>query len=387
MAKTVNTTNLASSANLINVGNAFDLDGSSTDTASYDNARASVTVNLTNTAFNTGEAAGDSYISIERFDLSSFNDGFVGADGAFGGDWARGGNGNDFMQGMAGNDVLEGQFGNDSLDGGAGKDRLEGGDGNDYVNGGAGADSYLGGAGDDALGVTADQGIGDTFSGSAGLDTLLLEGATANTVSKLDTKGSSIEQVFGHGGALLGASDATFIDLSNLSAITQVTFVSGRAGDDGIVGSKFADDLRGGAGTDVLSGLDANDRLDGGLGRDFMLGGAGADDFDYNSIKDTGKTAATRDRIGDFKHGQDDIDLKTIDANGSAAGNAAFKFLAKEGAAFTGVKGQLHWLQIDKAGTANDKTLIEGDVNGDHKADFQIELTGLKMLTVGDFIL
>jgi hypothetical protein len=32
-------------------------------------------------------------------------------------------------------------------------------------------------------------------------------------------------------------------------------------------------------------------------------------------------------------------------------------------------------------------TLVEGDVNGDGKADFQIELSGLHTLTGADFIL
>ena len=39
------------------------------------------------------------------------------------------------------------------------------------------------------------------------------------------------------------------------------------------------------------------------------------------------------------------------------------------------------------AGTANDKTIIYGDINGDARADFQIELTGLKTITASDFIL
>jgi hypothetical protein len=37
--------------------------------------------------------------------------------------------------------------------------------------------------------------------------------------------------------------------------------------------------------------------------------------------------------------------------------------------------------------TGNDKTIIYGDISGDGLADFQIELTGLKTLTVSDFIL
>ncbi len=77
----------------------------------------------------------------------------------------------------------------------------------------------------------------------------------------------------------------------------------------------------------------------------------------------------------------DDIDLSSIDANGGGAGNAAFGFLAAKGATFTGVAGQLRWAQTP----AN--TLIEGDVNGDKTADFQMQLIGLKTLIAGDFIL
>ena len=77
----------------------------------------------------------------------------------------------------------------------------------------------------------------------------------------------------------------------------------------------------------------------------------------------------------------DDIDLSTIDANGAAAGNTAFSFLAANGAAFTGVAGQLRWQKFSSL------TLVEGDINGDRVADFQIQLTGSKNLTAADFIL
>ena len=39
------------------------------------------------------------------------------------------------------------------------------------------------------------------------------------------------------------------------------------------------------------------------------------------------------------------------------------------------------------AGTAYDRTIIYGDVTGDARADFQIELRGLKNLTASDFFL
>lgn len=54
---------------------------------------------------------------------------------------------------------------------------------------------------------------------------------------------------------------------------------------------------------------------------------------------------------------------------------------------FTKHAGELTYKQINLAGTANDKTMVYGDVNGDGKADFHIELTGLKTLDSGDLIL
>ena len=54
---------------------------------------------------------------------------------------------------------------------------------------------------------------------------------------------------------------------------------------------------------------------------------------------------------------------------------------------FSGKAGQLRYYQENLAGTANDKTIIEGDINGDKIVDFQIELTGLKALVAADFIL
>lgn len=164
------------------------------------------------------------------------------------------------------------------------------------------------------------------------------------------------------------------------------TLKGGFAG-DAFNGSAGNDKLYGQGGNDTLIGGTGNDTLIGGTGRDVMTGGPGSDDFDFNFITETGKTATTRDIIRDFEHLRDDIDLRSIDANGSAAGDPAFKFLAAKGAAFTGVKGQLKWSQVNSSNNTLDKTIIEGDINGDKKVDFQIELTGLKTITSGDFIL
>ena len=92
-----------------------------------------------------------------------------------------------------------------------------------------------------------------------------------------------------------------------------------------------------------------------------------------------GKTAATRDVISDFAIGLDDIDLATIDANGAAVGHT-FSFLVAANAAFTGIAGQL------RCSPSASLTLVEGDINGDRVADFQIQLNGFKGLKATDFI-
>ena len=186
-------------------------------------------------------------------------------------------------------------------------------------------------------------------------------------------------------GEILGGSTVTFA--------TQIFDF----GDERLIGTGAADKLYGKyavadqifglAGNDTIFAASGSDVVAGGTGRDTMTGGANADRFDFDAAAETGRTAATRDIIKDFVHNVDKIDLSTIDANGGGAGDAAFTFLAANGAAFTGAGAELRWVQVNPAGTVNDKTIVEGDLNGDRVADFQIELTGLKVLTAGDFIL
>ena len=60
--------------------------------------------------------------------------------------------------------------------------------------------------------------------------------------------------------------------------------------------------------------------------------------------------------------------------------NDAFTFLAARGAAFTGA-GQVRWYQ------SGGNTFVEANVDANLGADFQVQLTGLKTLTAGDFVL
>lgn len=155
--------------------------------------------------------------------------------------------------------------------------------------------------------------------------------------------------------------------------------LAGKSGDDNLFGLLGNDALVGGRGNDTMSGGLGFDRLTGGAGRDMLFGGGQADIFDFNAIGETGKSAATRDIIKDFRSTIDDIDLSTIDANGAAAGHA---FVWRGGSGFTGGKGQLHYRFEGPA-----KTIVEGDINGDKVADFQIDVAGHKLLTAADFVL
>jgi Ca2+-binding RTX toxin-like protein len=93
--------------------------GAGRDTVSYATAQAAVTADLELTAANQGDAAGDSYVSVEYIEGSSFADTLSG-DG-FG----------NRLTGASGLDKLNGRLGNDILIGGAGGDNLTGGGGND----------------------------------------------------------------------------------------------------------------------------------------------------------------------------------------------------------------------------------------------------------------
>ncbi len=147
--------------------------------------------------------------------------------------------------------------------------------------------------------------------------------------------------------------------------------LSGGAGNDRLHGGAGDDLLMGGAGADKLFGGAGDDALHGGVGRDVLVGGAGADTFVFAS---TG--AAVGDVIEDFSHAQGDrIDLRGIDADTGAEGNQAFHFIADH--AFSGAAGELRYRH----------GYLSGDVDGDGKADFAMELANAAKLVHADLLL
>jgi Ca2+-binding RTX toxin-like protein len=93
--------------------------GDDIDTASYAGSSAGITASLYNPTINTGDAAGDSYISVENLTGSAFNDLLHGSNGA---NIIIGGGGDDHIRGLGGDDTLSGGLGRDVFQGGAGAD-------------------------------------------------------------------------------------------------------------------------------------------------------------------------------------------------------------------------------------------------------------------------
>jgi Ca2+-binding RTX toxin-like protein len=343
----------------------------------------------------------------------------------------NGGLGADTLIGSAGADTLLGGDGNDMAFLGAGNDVFvwNPGDGNDTVEGQAGVDALVFNGADinenitisangshvnfvrDVGNVTMDlNGVeGIVFGALGGADNI-----TINDVSGTDLALSGVAlDLRGAAGGGDGAADTVTIngragnDSINISTVNGMVFTSGSpaavaifnaeaandrlivdggAGDDtinasGLNAGAIGLTLNGGAGNDTLTGSAGNDVLIGGAGLDHLFGGTGQDTFVFTGASlaalDTG-VGANRDVIQDF--GGDIIDLHLIDANLGAGGDQAFSFIGTNG--FTAA-GQLHFF-ADGAGN----TIVEGNVDNNLGADFQIELHAFTaQLQAGNFVL
>jgi hypothetical protein len=362
--------------------------GGGIDTAVYTGAAGAVTVNLSlSGAQSIGGGEGrDTLIAVENLQGSAFGDTLTGSsgnnriDGNAGNDSLRGGLGNDtYLVDTAGDqivenfnagvDTVETFLGNYSLFFIANVERLTYSDFGDFVGRGNGlANTIIAGIGNDRFVV--DQGGADRFFGDAGNDAMDFRPGAVGAIVNLTT------------GVHAGAAAGDFY--SSIEAF----YGSDTAGDT-FTGAGFNDRLDGYGGNDTLVGLGGNDTLMGGNGNDeisggalldFLYGNAGADDFNYASLSDSGPTSAARDRIYDFQAGSDDIDVSAIDARAGSAGNNAFT--AFIGAAAFTAEGQIRAIQ---SGT---NTVIEFNTTGTSGAEMQIQLNTFTVatLTLGDFI-
>jgi Ca2+-binding RTX toxin-like protein len=289
------------------------------DIASYENATTAIYVVFSDLGGSGGEAAGDSFISIEGLRGGIYND-ILGMDGNA--NFIFGGIGDDQMFGEGGNDVLDGGLGADVFNGGLGIDtasyqsaytgdiyllagdfgnaygdgrgdsyvsieniigsrfrdiigigegdnKVEGRDGNDWLWGQGGNDILVGGAG------------GDLLDGGTGTDTASYEDAFPQEAII-----SGIYLFFGDLGSATGeAAGDSFLSIEN------------------ITGTAYDDVIGWDGGNNVINGGAGNDRLFGGAGNDTLIGGAGNDRYAY-----TGAGFGS-DTITLFEDGADRIDF------------------------------------------------------------------------------
>jgi Ca2+-binding RTX toxin-like protein len=193
------------------------------DVVSYQLSNAGVTVSLVNQAINTGDAAGDVYISIEDVTGTRFNDVIHGDNGTL-----------NNLDGLAGNDTIFGNGGQDIMIGGTGADVLNGGDGDDIAD----YETYL-------------------FSES---NTVAVEGVTASLIDPtINTK---------------DAAGDSYVSIENMA---------GSLHHDTLYGNNSNNVFLAWAGNDRVFGLGGNDGLEGMPGEDTLDGGDGIDTASYNS--------------------------------------------------------------------------------------------------------
>ncbi|MGR9211450.1 beta strand repeat-containing protein [Rhizobium leguminosarum] len=284
--------------------------GAGTDTASYANAAAAITLNL-QTGVHTGDAAGDTFSSIEAFAGSNFNDTLIGGTSD---DILIGGAGADQLVGGAGTDtasyvnaaaaitldlktgVHTGDAAGDTFDsieafiGSSFNDTFFSSASTDTLNGGAGTlDTIDYSLSSDAVNVNLTTNVvsggdaaGDVLAnfervvGSSLADTLAsstsghtLAGGAGNDIYLVGSEGVTITEASGGGTDEIRTALTTY-SMASFANVERLTFIgTGNA------------TLTGNAGNNVITGGTGNDTLIGGAGADQMIGGAGTDTASY----------------------------------------------------------------------------------------------------------
>jgi Ca2+-binding RTX toxin-like protein len=244
-------------------------------------------------------------------------------------------------------------------------------------------DIFVGGTGTDTIFVDAGVPL-HAFEvlpggGFFGYEALAFNGAGTATFAAIQFGSGLISNSLHVDGANGSDQLVVVFAVSNFSA-AHWTFTDWDPTEDGIsiIGSDVGDVLTGSSQGDALEGGDGADVLTGGRGKDVLLGGDDNDTFRF--VRTTDSRKGSPDLIFDFSHSDGDrIDLHKIDANTKIAGNQAFHFISAQN--FHHKAGELHFVSTSTGG------FVEGDVNGDGKADFQIELDPIDSVAKGDFIL
>jgi Ca2+-binding RTX toxin-like protein len=287
--------------------------GSGSDTATYAASAAGVFVDLATGIGTSGDAEGDTLISIERLIGSAFTDVLIGSDGA---NTLDGGAGSDFLLGGLGNDIYVVDNAADSVGelGGSGLDEVRASVSYTVT---AGADiETLRTTNDNAftaINLTGNA-AGNNIVGNNGANTLnggggndQLAGRGGNDVYIVDSASDTVVENGGQG------FDTVFTSASyTLTAGADVELLT-TIDDD----STAALDVTGNASSNIVRGNDGNNVVNGGAGNDTLAGLDGQDAFLFDTALDA---AANVDEILDFIVADDTIRLDDAVFAGLTAG-------------------------------------------------------------------
>lgn len=310
----------------------------------------------------------------------------------------------DFIAGTNDDDIINIYAGDNSVAAIGGNDIIF--DVSAYGGGYSGRDSVWGGLGDDVI-VSSLDGAGNEYHGDEGVDTInlvpngngvfvdLVSGIASDRATLATSSLFTIENAIGTAMTdyLYGTNGSNM-----LNGYRGDDLIIGRGGSDTLIGDRGRDVLLGGTGTDtVFGGDDADmlygesgaDTLAGGTGRDILIGGAGrdtlyggtgADRFKYVAARESGLTLATADKILDFVHLTDRIDVRDIDANVLLGGDQAFVFRGQN--AFTAA-GQVRYV-LD---AVEQDVVVLFNTDADAQAEMSIRIDTVFAMTAGDFVL
>ncbi|MGQ0532222.1 MAG: beta strand repeat-containing protein [Caulobacteraceae bacterium] len=236
--------------------------GADSDTVSYAMSGA-ITLDLQTPSLSTGDAVGDTFVSLEMIVGSDQDDALRGDGGSNG---FNGGLGNDTIEGRDGADLLIGDYGDDTINGDSGADDMRGGYGNDTY--------YVDDSGDlitevSTLGQTDHVLAAVSYTLAAEIENLTLVG-----LAGINGTGNDLDNVLTGNGA-----DNLLAGLDGADSLL------GGDGADTLTGGSGADSISGGAGDDVIhynfgDGIDAS--IDGGTGADRIVtqGNSGGETLD-----------------------------------------------------------------------------------------------------------
>ncbi|WP_374371563.1 calcium-binding protein [Dongia sp.] len=336
--------------------------GGGSDTVDYRGSGA-VDVDLTRASQIGGDAQGDQLAGIENITGSAFGDRLIGDASA------------NYISGEAGNDYIVGNGA-----GGGGIDRLNGGDGDDIVIARSGTIAQ-GGAGSDLLVLHLDDhgpngGYDLTVSGDG-----QVEAEYYNTNSKLaheNILGNGFERIEVHGSS----------GLDNIRGTTGKDRLFGQGGDDFIFGSQGGDYLDGGAGIDNLflyylktsRDIIVDPNLERAYGYEKVVSFERLDvttDAGNDHIVGASYTSSARTGAGN-----DYIDFRPSDGNGTLGGNSADTGTGDDYfiGSVIGDDVTARGTGFFDGGAGNDHFTLRSDITGDVVFDYLQQNNGITVV-------